>query len=236
MGNTGYVKAVFLQARLDSSRLPRKVLLPLGGSTVIEQAMTALRQIDADIYALLTDPASSKELAPLAEECEFSLFTGDKENVLKRYCDAAVFFNAEHVIRATGDNPLVSAALAEEIYTMHLLERADYSGFQGIPVGAGVEVVSVDALLDAGNRATSAYDREHVCPYLYNNPERYRINRPYIDDRYNFPDVRITLDTKEDYRAVTGIFRHLYKGRPVHLIDVIDFLKTEKNITHSVPG
>lgn len=233
MGNTGYVKAVFLQARISSSRLPGKAFLDLGGKTVLEQSMESLLEIDADHYVLLTDDMSVSQFIPLATKCGFTVFSGAEDDVLKRYTDAAEKYNPDYIIRATGDNPLVSAALAEELYTIHLMEYADYSGYLGMPLGAGVEVISTPALLDAASKAVDVYDREHVCPYLYNNDDVYTINRLYVDDRFHCPKGRITLDTREDYLFIQNIYKKLYKGSPIHIIDVIDYLNDTKQFSAS---
>lgn len=233
MGHTRFVKAVFLQARIDSSRLPGKVLLPLGGKTVIEIVMDALREINADYHVLLTDPESFSRLEGPAHKCGFGIFSGDKDDVLKRYCSASEEYGADYIIRATGDNPLVSAEMAERIFSLHINQKADYSAFTGMPYGAGVEAVRLEALLEAGRSAVKNYDREHVCPYLYHNPEKFRIFRPQAPEGYISPDLRITLDTEEDYRFLAGLFKRLYSGKPVRLDKVIDFCNSaEFTVNH----
>jgi spore coat polysaccharide biosynthesis protein SpsF len=104
--------AVFLQVRLDSSRLPRKALLELAGVTVLEHAMQALDLVRADIRVLLTTKDSAAELKPIAESAGWNMFIGSKDDVLDRFVMAAREFNADRIIRATGDNPLVSAEMA----------------------------------------------------------------------------------------------------------------------------
>ena len=236
MGNPGYVKAVFLQARLDSVRLPQKALLTLCGKPVLEHVMDGLKRIDSDLYVLLTDESSAKDFKPIAENCGFKLFVGDKENVLKRYSDASRYYGPDYIIRATGDNPLVSPVLAEELYTLHLLENADYSGFLGMPYGAGVEIISAKSLFKAEDNAVSSYDLEHVCPYLYNHPEKFIINRPVVRDSYFFPDGRITLDTEEDYQSLRNIFIKLYKQGPPDLLDVIGYLRVRQKLDGAFVG
>lgn len=213
--------AIFLQVRLDSSRLPRKALLPLGGKAVISHAMEALSQVPVERYVLLTDEESRAGLSPLAEEAGFELFTGPKEDVLARYTMAVEHFQVVHFIRATGDNPLVSVGCAESLLQTHVRSGADYSAYTGLPLGTGVECVRSEALLDAHARATERYDREHVCPYLYRHPEKYRIFRPQADEAFQAPDLRVTLDTREDYERLQDIFRHLYRGYPIHTDELI---------------
>ena len=103
---------VFLQVRLDSSRLPRKALLDLGGRPVIVRAMEALDGVPADIRALVTTDDSRASLSPLASSCGWEIHCGSKDDVLSRYLGAASRYGTDTIIRATGDNPLVSGHLA----------------------------------------------------------------------------------------------------------------------------
>lgn len=223
---------VFLQVRLGSSRLPGKALLPLEGDTVIGHAMRALRRVHADVYLLLTDSESAGELHTHAEMAGFEVFTGAKEDVLLRYTDAARMYGVDRIIRATGDNPLVSGECADRICALHEEAGADYSGFRGLPLGTGVECVEAAALFEAERAAESPYEREHVCPYLYRHPERFSIHTPKAPAEYRLPEARVTLDTEEDYTRLKELFRSLYKGSPV----TIDRLVPELSRYYPVAG
>jgi len=220
---------VFLQVRLDSTRLPQKALLPLSGKPVVELAMEALKKVPADVYALVTDRDSYQELSGYADAVGFETFLGPKEDVLQRYSDAINFFQVDTVIRATGDNPLVSGecgAQLLELYNQYQKEsrderRIDYSGFDGLPVGTGVECVRAEALLKASREAESSYDREHVCPYLYTHPDIFKVYRPVAPKECFFPGMRVTLDTYQDYHRLQTIFNTLYSGKPITVKQLI---------------
>lgn len=215
---------IFLQVRLDSERLPRKALLPVCGKTVIEHAMESLRKVYADIRVVLTDKESSYELRPLAEKWGFDLFVGHHSNVLKRYADAVNYYDVDLVVRATGDNPLVSSELANRLITIHEKEQADYSGFKGMPLGTGVEVARADAILKAHDEAIHQFDREHVMPYLYKNPGMFKLFFPLVDTELR-DTSRVTLDTWEDYSWILEIYKNLYKGRSISLEKLVRWLK-----------
>ncbi len=216
---------VFLQVRIDSSRLPGKALLPLKGKAVIDHAMASLKNINADVYALLTDRASSTELRPYAERCGFTLFIGDKFDVLKRYADAAMYYGVDTIIRATGDNPLVSSAAATAILEDHRSQKADFSCYMGLPLGTGVEIVQADSLLFAHRVAQDPYEREHVNPYLYRREEMFFIHKVSAPSRFICPQARVTLDTEDDYRYLQLLFNDLYKNAPIELDAVIPWVK-----------
>ena len=170
--------AVVLQARVDSSRLPGKSLLPLGGRPLVFRVMEALNYIPANLRLLACPEDCADAFGPLASEAGFVLFTGPKDDVLWRYCLAIRRFKIDRVIRATGDNPFVFADAAAALNAEAMTLNADYAGYSGLPPGAGIESVDAAALLRAGTEAAAPFEREHVCPYLYGHPELFLLHRP----------------------------------------------------------
>ncbi len=193
---------VVLQARLGSTRLPRKALLPFGNGTLLESCLRRLSRVPADLYILATEPSSAPELGPRAEALGWKVFVGSEEDVLARYCGAVRDFGLSRVVRATGDNPFVSPEAAEALLADPGTVVSDYAAYQGLPLGFGVEVVRASALLAAQAESSDPYEREHVCPFLYRRPERFRLHRPEAPERLLAPEARVTVDTREDYEAV----------------------------------
>lgn len=214
---------VFLQARMDSSRLPGKALLPLAGKPVLMHAMEALLRVQADVHALLTEEGSKAAFAQLAENLGYEIYVGSKHDVLKRFTDAARFFGVSRIIRATGDNPLVSWELATELLKECVSLDADYGGHVGMPVGLGVECLKTEALFRAERETNDAYDREHVAPYLYKNPRLFHLHRPLapLSCRSGFS---VTIDTREDFDRVGRIFKDLYRGIPINTADLMEWI------------
>ncbi|GHV96116.1 hypothetical protein AGMMS50293_24360 [Spirochaetia bacterium] len=201
--------ALVLQARLDSSRLPGKSLLPLGGKPLILRVMEALCHIPSDARVLACPEDCVQSFAPLAAETGFELLAGPKEDVLERYCIAIRRYHIHQVIRATGDNPFVFTDAAAAITAEALALGADYAGYSGLPLGAGVESVSAAALLRAETEAAAPCEREHVCPYLYGHPELFRLHRPLAPLRWCAPDMRLTVDTAADYEKAQELYAAL---------------------------
>jgi spore coat polysaccharide biosynthesis protein SpsF len=216
--------SIFLQVRLDSSRLPRKALMKLADLTVVEHAMRALNSVEASNRMLLTTEESESELRPLAEKTGWGVFVGPKEDVLARYILAAREHGAQRLIRATGDNPLVSALMANAALKLSAETGAHYAGFSELPVGSGVEVIEVDALEQAYAEAVDPYEREHVAPFLYRRPERFCIMIPPAPDGFRAPGTRITLDTSDDYDFLQALYTELYRGEPLDLDQVVPYL------------
>lgn len=192
--------AVALQTRLNSSRLPRKCLLPLGDYNVTEEALRRLRTLRVDNYLILTDEESYQAIAPIGETYGFTTIAGHPDDVLDRYARAVEAYKLDTVIRATGDNPWVFTDCIPGLASRFILHKADYAAYTDLPYGAGVELVRGEALARAGREARRNYDREHVCPYLYGNPGIFRILRKPAPILYRFPRLRLTIDTQEDYQ------------------------------------
>jgi spore coat polysaccharide biosynthesis protein SpsF len=203
------VLAIVLQARLASSRLPGKSLLPLGGKPLVLRVMEALNHVPAGARILACPEDCAAPFAPLAAAAGFELLPGPGDDVLARYCLAARRFNISRIIRATGDNPFVFADAALAINAEALALGADYAGYGGLPHGAGVESINAAALLRAETEAAAAGEREHVCPYLYGHPELFLLHRPLAPPRWQAPPVRLTVDTREDYDRARELYAAL---------------------------
>jgi spore coat polysaccharide biosynthesis protein SpsF len=171
--------------------------------------MEALNKVSADLRILACTQDSFTSFAPLAQECCFEIFAGPKEDVLERYRQVIRKFSLDRVIRATGDNPFVFADAATALFVEAKAENADYASYTGLPHGAGVEVILSSALLRAAEEATLSFEREHVCPYLYNHPELFKLHRPAAPEQWNYPDIRLTIDTQEDYDRAAKLYSAL---------------------------
>ncbi len=195
--------AVVLQARLDSTRLPGKALLDLGGKPVISRVMENLRNVDADEYVLACDYDSFQKLSPLAEEAGFKCISGPKEDVLERFALVIREIKADIIVRATGDNPFLfadaAAASVSRFKELCRTQNADYFTYTGLPHGSGVEIMSAGALLKAAGKSGSPYEREHVGPSLYLHKDEYTCIFEKAPEQWFHPDLRTTIDTARDY-------------------------------------
>ncbi|QEN07502.1 hypothetical protein EXM22_05675 [Oceanispirochaeta crateris] len=215
-------KAVFLQVRLDSHRLPQKALKLIDDKTVVEHAMISLKNLDLDNYVIVTARGDEKDLKPLADRCGFEVFAGDRQDVLKRYIEAGRLYEPQLIIRATGDNPLVSWEMASKVIKdFEQDDCPDYMAMKGLPIGCGVEVFKRDALEKSYPLTESNYDHEHVTPYIYNNPDMFSLK--YLN--HNPPmNQRVTLDTLEDYKNISYIFSQLYEGKTIDFCRLKEYL------------
>jgi spore coat polysaccharide biosynthesis protein SpsF len=218
---------VFLQARLDSSRLPRKALMHIQGKPLVLHAMESLKKIPVEVHALLTEEGSAEALSPLARQAGFEIFTGSKPDVLDRFCAALSVFPVDTLIRATGDNPLVSWEMAISLLAEHRKLKADYSGYFGLPIGCGVEIVRSESLLQARKKSPDPYDREHVTPGLYRNPQSFSLHRPLAPPEFQ-SRFSVSVDTQCDLDRVRAVFASLYQGGPIPLETLITWIRARE--------
>ncbi len=206
-------KVVIVQCRLSSTRLPRKALLLLGGKTVLEWVLLAMRQVKADKYYLATDIDSEAELAPIAKEMRWELYAGSKTDVLERFVEVINISKADIVLRATADNPFLFYEAAQDLLDDFMKryegdsenEATDYMTYSGLPHGSGVEVFNAHSLVKASSETDSSFDHEHVGPALYNHRDKYNCLFVRAPERYYFPKFRTTIDTAFDYKRALQI-------------------------------
>ena len=224
-----------IQARTSSTRLPGKVLLelPYGtGVTVFQQVIRRLKQskkIDTVVVATTEDKADDA-IVDIASREDISSFRGSKENVLERYYLAAKAFGLDTVVRITSDCPCIDATMVDTTIVYYITEKADYcsiSAARTFPHGLDHEVFSIAVLEMAYKNATKDYEKEHVTPYIYrSNPGIFKICVLNAPQELYDPEIRITLDTEEDYAVLCCIFDNLYyKNMFFNTKDIIDLFK-----------
>src|SRR5262245_59745058 len=167
-----------VQARMGSTRLPGKVMKPIGGVPMIELLLSRLgRAQEVDEIVLATsDAPGDQELARRVDALGIRCFRGSENDVLDRYYRAAVEAGADAVVRVTGDCPLVDPQLVDEIVRAFRTSAVDYVSNTMTPTfpnGLDVEVFRMEALATAWREAQTSYDREHVTPYLH-RADRFR--------------------------------------------------------------
>ncbi len=156
-----------IQARMDSERLPGKVLEKIGDATMLGWVVYRTRQIKLDEIVVATTDRSSDD--PVVEECGFldvECFRGSADDVLDRYFQCATKYEATHVLRVTADCPLLDSELNQTIIDRLVESRLDYVSSRGWPGGVGQEAFTIQALGRAFREATEVYDREHVIPWM----------------------------------------------------------------------
>lgn len=214
----GMKVGAIIQARMGSSRLPGKVLMPMPineSTTVLDCILSRVPNTVTAVIA--TSNASTDD--PIREKYP-NCFRGDELDVLKRFYDCAVKHEFDQVIRLTGDNPAVDSTVMEDLLDRHVELNADYSVTKGLPLGVGVEIIKFSALEIAFNEATDSFDREHVTPYLKkdSNKSRFKLNEVFFE---GFPEIRLTVDYPSDYAMLSLIYSKLGNDFSVQEIKIL---------------
>lgn len=208
-----------VQARTSSTRLPHKVLkeLPYGsGITVLQQVIRRLKKskkLDDIIIATTTDVADEK-IIKISERENVKRFKGSIDDVLERYYLAAKESELDIVVRVTSDCPCIDPEVVDLTIEEHINAKADFTSnvlTRTFPHGLDTEVLTFNTLEKAHFQADQLFDREHVCPYIYkSNPSAFKIFSVEAPKELSVPDIRITLDTPEDYILLCAVFDYLY--------------------------
>ena len=196
---------VVLQARMASTRLPGKVLERVGPWSILEHCVRRLQVAGYPVIVATSTAAADGAIADAARVLGAGVFRGDEHDVLARYRGAAHQFALTQVVRATADNPFVDSDGVRR--ALQFLERAgaDHVVECGLPVGAAVEAVTVDALDRAAALLTDPYDREHVTSLIRRDPH-FKALRAVAPGAIRRPGLRLTVDTPDDLEFV----RHVY--------------------------
>jgi len=227
-----------IQARTSSTRLPGKVLkeLPYGGGvTCLEQVIRRLKQcrkLDEIIIATTTEKTDDVIIDIVKKE-DVKYFRGSEKNVLARYYKAAIEYDLDVIVRVTSDCPCIDSKIVDEVVSSHLKLHKVYIDYTSnnlirtYPCGLDVEVFDFDILKKAFIMAKSDYDKEHVVPFIHNHPEKFRLNFVIRTPKaLCAPDIRITLDTKEDYILLCAVYDYLYpKNQYFDAKDIINLFK-----------
>ena len=225
-----------IQARLGSTRLPGKVLHLIKGKPLIVHMLDRLKQcrmIDALVLATSSLP-QDRPLFELASREKIEGFAGSEEDVLDRFYQAAKLYQADVVVRLTGDCPLIDPVVTNFIIESHLKRGKDYTSntvTRSYPRGLDTEVMSFAALKKASQEATKPYEREHVTPYIYDHPKDFSIEQVVAEGSLNQPDLRLTVDTPEDFKFVQEIFNRLYDQKPhFSITDILNLLNAQPEL------
>ena len=219
-----------IQARMGSTRLPGKVMKDLGGDTVLARVVCRVRRATLTgevLIATTTKPADDA----IVEECRrlsAQFFRGEENDVLDRYYHAARTACAEAIVRITSDCPLIEPEITDNTIRAFLERHPDYASNalqRTYPLGLDAEIMTWETLARAWREARKPYQRVHVTPYVYENPDQFNILSVKGDDDYSH--YRWTLDTPEDLAFIRAVYERLGNDGRFHWRDVLGLLGRE---------
>lgn len=232
-----------VQARMNSTRFPGKVMMDIGGAPmlkrVVERTLLAER-LDGVLVATTTQSADY----PIVQFCkrhELACFRGSEADVLDRYYQSSKEHRADVVVRITADCPLIDPEIIDwvvgDFFTTGDLDFAGNTRFQprSFPIGEDVEVIAFDALERAWREDKNPAWREHVTPYIYRNPDKFKLHS--VVNSVDYSSMKWAVDSQEDLTLVRLIYNYFgerrFSWRQVTdlLAEHPDWLEINRNVT-----
>jgi spore coat polysaccharide biosynthesis protein SpsF len=221
---------LILQARMGSTRLPGKAMMPLAGKPLLERVLERVKRCRrVDLIVLATTTKSEDDpLCELAKRNGVEVYRGSEKDLVDRYYQAALLYKADLVVRLPADNPVVEPAEIDRIIEHHLQSDDDFSANthsildNGYPDGLGAEVFTLQKLKEVWEKASDPRNREHPHTYFYEHPERYRIGTVRCPKEFSRPDLVLDVNTREDYEFMKDLYSYLYFLKPdFHITEII---------------
>ena len=222
--------AAIVQARMTSSRLPGKIVRPILGQPMLALLIERLRRarhVDEVIVAT-TSNATDDVVEQLCTGVGAGCFRGSEDDVLDRVLRAAHAHRVELIVEITGDCPLIDPEIVDRLVEMYAEGGSDYVANvlrRTFPRGLDTQVFPTSVLEDVARLTSDPVDHEHVSLYIYEHPERFRLRNLESGLPERYWDLRLTVDTLEDFELITAIYEALYPLNPSFgLRDVLAFL------------
>ncbi|WP_267161069.1 glycosyltransferase family protein [Halovenus salina] len=220
---------------MGSTRLPGKVLLPLGGRFELDHVVDRVQSAtNIDTVVVATSTKQADDIIEWhAQQTGVEVFRGDEENVLDRMYRAAESVDADEVVRITADCPLLDPATVDEViaqrrdtgveYATNILERT-------FPRGLDVEVFTFESFNRVHEHAQDPAHLEHVTLYYRDNPDQFEFHSVTAEETFrkgspqNRPNLRLTLDEAADYKLLRAVFDGLEYDRTPGFADAVDYI------------
>lgn len=225
---------IIIQARMTSTRLPGKVLMPLGNHSVLETMFQRLNNLKAQLIVATTNDGTETPIVNICQKNGIRYYCGDTDNVLSRYFEAATHFGAtknDTVVRLTSDCPFVDGELVKQCITTFEKNQCDMVSLgphSGFPRGLDTCVFSFKTLEKTHLKATNKADREHVTLGMSKFTDLNVINISAKEDNSHF---RITLDEPDDYKMLCALLKLLNSNLQFNYYQLLKLLKKHPEVS-----
>jgi len=228
-----------IEARMTSTRLPGKHMLPVMGRPIIEFLINRLKHvksIDNIVMATTTNDADNP-LVGLSIKSGIDYFRGSEPDVMSRVVESAKSVNAEIIVSITGDCPLIDPQLIEQAIQTFIHNRCDYvnnAAVPGYPGGMNTQVFTLASLIRSSKLTRNSLDREHVTSHIYRNPELFSPIYLMPTPDLNHPEFELELDEKADYDLIKKIIEYFGEGNQLFSCKEIIELLMQKPEWHNI--
>ena len=225
---------IISQARYASTRLPGKVLLTIRNKPLLWYLLKRLELVKTPNLIIIATSTSdsNKPLMDYLRELKINYYAGDEIDVLDRFYQTAKHYNGEIIVRITADCPLMDSTLIDRGLEIFLKNNFDYLSNvhpPTFPDGYDIEIFTFKALETSWKNAKLNSEREHVTPFIYNNPKIFSIEN-FQNDK-DISNIRLTVDTKKDFILISKIIENFHdRWTKFDLKDVITFINQNPHL------
>lgn len=236
---------IIVEARTNSKRFPRKILKKVCNKTLLELMIERLKRIKVakDIIIATTNLKKDNKIVAIAKKLNVKFFRGSENDVLGRVLHAAKKFKTDVIVEITGDTPLIDPEISDSIIKFFLRKhnQFDYvANDLGVhngkykmksPLGLSIKVFSTKLLRKINKMTSNPVDREHVANYIVKNPKKFKLYNYKVSKKTSRPDLRFTLDYKQDFLVIKKIYENFYYKNPFFKSnEIINFLDKNPKI------
>ena len=227
-----------VQARMGSTRLPGKILKNFQDIPMLIHIVNRLKTIEKvnNVIIATSDLPKDDKVYKVSKKYDVPCYRGSETDVLNRFYCASKMMKGNHIIRVTGDCPLVDPEIIDKLINLYFKGNFDFCGLacgagvsnekkiKRYPDGLDAEIFSFELLKEANRKAKTNLHREHVTPYMWQNKSKYKVGTLVSDTDYS--SLRFTVDNEEDLEFVNWIYNMLYPKSPrFNLYDILQLLK-----------
>ncbi|PTR01126.1 spore coat polysaccharide biosynthesis protein SpsF [Mucilaginibacter yixingensis] len=230
---------IVVQARMSSSRLPGKVMMPVLGKSLLAQMVRRLLMIrhTATVVIATSQEAEDDIIEQEAHKLKVACYRGSLDNLLDRHYEVGELYNAELVVKIPSDCPLIDPRIIDQTLSYYFDHKNQFDYVSNLhpatwPDGNDVEVMTMDCLNNAWENATRQLELEHTTPYIWENPDKFRIGNLTWETGLDYSmSHRFTIDYEADYQFVKRVFEELYpKAEDFSCQDILDLLERKPEI------
>ena len=227
-----------IEARMNSTRLPGKVLMPILGKPMMELMIERVRRAERihQVVVATTTEATDDAIVALAQRLGVGCYRGSEEDVLERVLCAAQSVDADVIVELTGDCPLVEPSLVDQLVEIYVTNDFDYVANtlkRTYPRGLDTQVFSTAILAQVAELTSDPFDHEHVSLYIYEHPERFKLHNFESDLPERYWGLRWTVDTPLDFELVEKIYSALYPVKPEFTLrDILKLLDAHPHLAN----
>jgi spore coat polysaccharide biosynthesis protein SpsF len=230
---------IVVQARMSSSRLPGKVMLPLLGESLLYRMIERLKMIRHQAQIVIATSGEKEDDIIEQESLKIGVpcFRGSLNNLLDRHYQAAKLYNADIVLKIPSDCPLIDPQIIDQVLNFYFEGNGQYDYVSNLhpatfPDGNDVEIMTMACIQKTWKEASRTLELEHTTPYIWENPEKFKIGNVSCNTGKDYSmSHRFTIDYIADYEFIKTVFEELYPAKPnFSCEDILELLEKRPDI------